>query len=197
MRCIPSVSVVLAVTVSLCGYGCEEKKTEPEKATATPVAPPAPEPEPEPEPVKPSRPEKIETDVTPERRAKVEAAMPETKGFLVASELEETLKGNKKNDKPEVAIPAFDRLAAGKWVLFTGPVANLTATGFDLGITYTPQLPNDPMGMSRQWFPVTFSEVKGYDQDKLQAGQVVVVLAKYGGKQKAGPGEELVEAGRW
>jgi hypothetical protein len=53
------------------------------------------------------------------------------------------------------------------------------------------------MGMSRQWFPVTFSDVKGYDQSAFKVGQMVVVLAKYTGKQKAGPGHELVAIGAW
>jgi hypothetical protein len=201
MRRIATVSLVLASTAAVLALGCEEKKNESAATTAaampTPAPTPTPAPKPEPEPAKPTRPEKIETEVTPERRAKAEAAVPDAKGFVVQSEIEEKLKGNKKNDKPEVSIPAFDKMAAGKWVLFAGPIANLTATGFDLGVTYTPQMPNDPMGMSRQWFPVTFSDVKGYEESKFKPGQMVVVLAKYAGKQKAGPGQELVEVGGW
>lgn len=193
------VSSVLAIAACI---ACNDAKKAPEPApTATPAPTPVtPPPPPEPEhkePPKSSRPEKIDVELTPERRTKVEAAMPEAKGFLVASQLEEKLKANKKLKEKEGGVAAFDKMAAGKWVLFTGPVANLTESGFDVGITYTPQIKGDMMGMSRQWFPVTFSNVKGYDQSKFKVGNVAVVLAKYTGKQKAGPGEELVDATVW
>lgn len=135
-------------------------------------------------------------EVTAERRGKIEAATPEAKGFLVASELEEKLKANPALKEKEAAVKAFDKLALGKWILFAGPISN-PAAGFDLGVTYTPQIKGDVMGMSRQWFPVSFSEVKGYDSNAFKAGQTVVVLAKYTGKQKASGGEELVAANRW
>jgi hypothetical protein len=193
------MSVWSVLAIAACA-ACNDAKKAPEPApTATPAPTPvAPPPEPEhKEPPKPSRPEKIDVELTPDRRTKVEAAMPEAKGFLVASALEEKLKANKKLKEKEGGVAAFDKMAAGKWVLFTGPIANLTDSGFDMGITYTPQIKGDMMGMSRQWFPVTFSNVKGYDQNKFKVGNVVVVVAKYGGKQKAGPGEELVDAGVW
>lgn len=189
--------VVLALPLAA---GCEEEK----KAATTPSAAPSPSPAPVPslrpapkEEAKPSRPEKIDLEVTPERRAKAEAAVPDAKGFLVATSLEEKLKANKKLKEKEAGVAAFDKMAAGKWVLFSGPMANLTATGFDIGITYTPQMPGDVMGMSRQWFPVTFSEIKGFESSQFKVGQVVVVLAKYNGKQKASPGNELVATGNW
>ena len=192
-----SVLSALAVAAVM---ACEDAKKAPEPPPSatpapTPVAPP-PEPEHK-EPPKSSRPEKIDVELTPDRRTKVETAMPEAKGFLVASAIEEKLKANKKLKEKEAGVAAFDKLTAGKWVLFTGPIANLTESGFDVGITYTPQMKGDVMGMSRQWFPVTFSNVKGYDSSKFEVGNVLVVLAKYAGKQKAGPGEELVEAGVW
>jgi hypothetical protein len=192
-----SVSSVLGIAACV---ACNDAKKSPEPAASaapapTPVAPP-PEPEHK-EPPKSSRPEKIDIELTPERRTKAEAAMPEAKGFLVATELEEKLKANKKLKEKEAGVAAFDKMAAGKWVLFTGPIANLTESGFDVGITYTPQIKGDVMGMSRQWFPVTFSNVKGYEQSKFKVGNVAVVLAKYTGKQKAGPGEELVDAAAW
>lgn len=193
---------LVLVPVLFSTLGCEEQK----KAEAVPSAAPAPTPTmaaapsaapPEKKEAKPGRPEKIDTEVTPERRAKAEAAVPEAKGFLVASELEEKLKANKKLKEKEAGVAAFDKLAAGKWVLFAGPSANLTASGFDVGITYTPQIPGDVMGMSRQWFPVTFTGVKGYESSQLEGGKVVVVLARYAGKQKASPGTELVAVGSW
>jgi hypothetical protein len=191
---------VLSALAGVAGVACNDAKKDPEPApsathAATTVAPP-PEPVHK-EPPKSTRPEKIDVELTADRRSKIEAAVPEAKGFVVASALEEKLKANKKLKEKEGGVAAFDKMASGKWVLFTGPIANLTESGFDFGITYTPQIKGDVMGMSRQWFPVTLSEVKGYDASKFKVGNVLVVLAKYSGKQKAGPGQELVEAGTW
>jgi len=177
---------------------CSEEKKVPAEVTATaaPIPTPTPPPAP-PKEEKPPRPAKIDTEVTAERRAKAEGANSDAKGFLVASSLEDKLKANKTLKAKEGGVTAFDKMASGRWVLFAGPLSNPTDSGFDLGITYTPQIPGDVMGMSRQWFPVTFSGVKGYDVSHFKAGQVVVVLAKYVGKQKAENGQELVAAGTW
>jgi hypothetical protein len=192
---------VLALLVASSAAGCDEKKAAPAAETApAPTPPPAPTPVKPPEPVeeaKPTRPAKIETEVTAERRTKAEGAVPEAKGFLVAQSLEEKLKANKTLKEKAGGVAAFDKMAKGKWVLFTGPISNPTESGFDLGITYTPQIKGDMMGMSRQWFPITFSSVKGYDSTKFKPGQMVVVLAKYAGAQKASPGDELVATGSW
>lgn len=193
-----------AIVATLCllplgSAGCSEEKKASAAATAT--AAPAPTPTPTPAPVpkedKPKRPQKIDTEVTADRRSKAESANSDAKGFLVASELENKLKANKTLKAKEAGVAAFDKMASGKWVLFAGPLSNPTDSGFDLGITYTPQIAGDVMGMSRQWFPVTFSGVKGYDVSQFKAGQVVVVLAKYVGKQKAENGQELVAVGNW
>jgi hypothetical protein len=193
---ITAVSLLVSASVT----GCEDKKPAPAAETAsTPPPPPAPTPQKTAEPVAEakSRPDKIETEVTPDRRSKAEAAVPEAKGFLVGQSLEEKLKANKTLKEKEAGVTAFDKLAKGKWVLFTGPISNPTEAGFDLGITYTPQIKGDMMGMSRQWFPVSFTDVKGYEASKFKVGQMVVVLAKYDGKQKASPGNELVATGNW
>ena len=195
---------IVAVAMLAC-TACDDPKKGSEASAASAAAPaastpPVPSATPEPEkkePPKATRPEKIDLEVTADRRAKAEAEVPEAKGFLVATDLENKLKANKKLKEKTAGVAAFDKLASGKWVLFEGPMANLTDTGFDIGITYTPQIPGDVIGMSRQWFPVTFSEVKGYDSTKFKVGQTVVVLAKYGGTQKGGPGTELVEAKAW
>jgi len=192
-----------ATVIALCvlpfgSVACsEEKKTS---AATTAAAAPTPTPAPAPAPPKeekPKRPEKIDTQVTAERRSKAEAANSDAKGFLVATELETKLKANKTLKAKEAGVTAFDKMASGRWVLFAGPLSNPTDSGFDLGITYTPQIEGDVMGMSRQWFPVTFSGVKGYDVSQFKAGQMVVVLAKYVGKQKAENGQELVASGNW
>jgi hypothetical protein len=196
-------SVALALVLSGGLFACEEPpKAEAEKPaepalSAAQAAMPAPTPAAEAEPEKPSRPANIEQELTPERRAAVEKAHSQAKGFLVAKDVEKKLKDNKAVKEEKKAVETFDGMAKGKWVLFTGTMVNLTEKGFDMAVVYTPQLPNDPMGMSRQFFTVSFSDVEGYDQSKFKVGNVGVVLAKYNGKQAASPAHELVEAGHW
>jgi len=185
--------------VAAWSLACSEDKKASTVASAAPAATPMPAPTPPPPPkeAKPARPEKIDTALTPERRAKIESAVSDAKGFLVADDLEKKLKANKTLKAKEAGVTAFDKMASGHWVLFASPISNPGDDGFDLGITYTPQIAGDVMGMSRQWFPVTFTGVKGYDAGSFKPGQVVVVLAKYGGKQKAEQGQELVATGLW
>ncbi len=144
-----------------------------------------------------ARPATIDMEVTEDRRSAVETAYGDAKGFIVATEIEEKLKKDKNIKAKEAAIKTFDKSAKGKWVLFSGPMVNLTDDGFDLAVTYTPRAENDPMGMSRQFFTVTLSSIEGYDKEKFKAGSQVVVLAKYDGDSKASSGYELVEAGHW
>src|SRR5690606_1262253 len=194
--------VLAAVAVVPALMGCEEQAetpaAEPAAATATaPVEPAAPAEPPEEEPKRTGRPATLDLALSDARRSAIEAKYGDAKGFVVAKDLEEKLKKNEAIKEKEAAVKAFDRMAKGKWVLFTGPAVNFTDDGFDLGIVYTPQLPNDPMGMSRQFFEVTLEEVEGYDKDAWKVGNPVAVLAKYQGGGKAGPGHELVAVDVW
>ena len=184
--------------------GCEDEKPKSATPAPTPSALPTPAPAPPPSAAaapkaenSSDRPSKVEMDLTPARRSAVEAKFPATKGFVAATELQTKLKADKSLKDKKAAIAAFDKLARGKWVLFAGPLVNTTDSGFDIGLEYTPQLPNDPMGMSRQFFEVTMSEVEGYDKDAFKGGNVGVVLVKYNGKGMASPGYELVAANVW
>jgi hypothetical protein len=198
------------VTGLVCGClfplltGCEdEKPSTATKPTATQAAAPAPTPTPSsPPPATEApktgeRPSKIDTALTPERRSAIESKYGAAKGFLAAADLEKKLKADKTLKDKKAAVAAFDKAARGKWVLFTGPLVNLTDDGFDVGFEYSPQLPNDPMGMSRQFFEVTSTKVEGYKKDAFKAGNVVVVLVKYNGAGKASPGYELVSQNAW
>jgi hypothetical protein len=204
MNASPAVCrYVLACVVVSALVGCEEEKPKASAATATAAPAPTPTPTPSPAPTpastgeKAERPAKLETELTPARRAAIESKHAAAKGFLVASELEAKLKANKALKDKKGALAAFDKAASGKWVLFTGPMVNLTEEGFDVGIVYTPQLPNDPMGMSRQFFEVSLTKVDGYTKSAFKDGNMVVVLAKYNGAGKASPGYELVATGDW
>ena len=143
------------------------------------------------------RPSKVDTELTASRRTAIESKYPAAKGFLVASDLQAKLKADKSLKDKKAAVAAFDRLARGKWVLFTGPLVNLSDDSFDIGLEYTPQLPNDPMGMSRQFFEVSMKEVEGYTKDAFKGGNVGIVLVKYNGSAAASPGYELVALGPW
>lgn len=185
--------------------GCEEEKPPaPAKTAPSAVAAPASTPSaaPTPAPEKPAaktgdRPSKVDTELTPARRAAVEAKYPPAKGFLAVSDVQAKLKADKTLKDKKAAVVAFDKLARGKWLLFTGPLVNLKDDGFDMALEYTPQLPNDPMGMSRQFFEVSMSQVEGYTKDAFKDGNAGIVLVKYTGQTKASPGYELIATGAW
>jgi hypothetical protein len=162
---------------------------QPAAATVTPPV--------EQEPEKAERPKDIPRDLTPERRAAVEKAHPEAKGFVFATDIEEKLKKDPKNTAKASALKSFDKSVKGKWVLFAGTLINPTETGFDIAVTYTPQAPGDVMGISRQFFTVSLSDIEGYTEDDFKAGNTVAVVAKYSGDGKAGPGFELVAEDNW
>jgi hypothetical protein len=195
---------VVACAVSL-QLGCEEEKAP----AATPAAPsavvaPAPTPSAAPAsaPEKPAaatgeRPSKVDMELTPARRSAIEAKYPAAKGFLAVSDIQAKLKADKSLKDKKTGVAAFDKLARGKWLLFTGPLVNLGDATFDMALEYTPQLPNDPMGMSRQFFEVSMSDVEGYAKDAFKGGNVGIVLVKYSGATKASPGYELVATGVW
>jgi hypothetical protein len=202
------MKTITRCTLSACAallfvLGCDDDKPAATAASAAPSAVPAPAPTPTPEAAKPApksesgRPEKVDLTLTPERRTAIETKYPAEKGFLVEKELEEKLQKNKALKDEKTALAAFDKLAKGKWILFAGNAANLAASSFDMGVVYTPQIPGDSIGMSKQWFPVHMSDVEGYKQDALKTGDMVVVLVKYEGASKASPGQELVATGVW
>jgi hypothetical protein len=184
-------------------FGCEEEKpAAPTKPMPSAVAPPAVTPSAAPAPENAAakageRPTKVDAELTPARRAAVEAKYAQAKGFVAVAELQAKLKADKSLKDKKAAVTAFDKIARNKWLLFTGPLVNLKDDGFDMALEYTPQLPNDPMGMSRQFFEVTMSEVEGYSKEAFKDGNVGVVLVKYTGAAKASPGYELVAAGVW
>ncbi len=196
------ISFVSAACLALLVSGCDSTKSaqakpKPTATTAAPAPAPAPAPKPE-QAAKPERPQHIDTKLTDARRDKIDKAHPEAKGFLVMADLQDKLKKNKALKAKDKAMSAFDAMAKGKWVLFTGPLTDENDKGFSLGVTYTPRQKGDIMGMSRQFFLVNLTDVKGYGgADSMKAGTMVVVLAKYEGKGKAGPGWELVSEGNW
>jgi hypothetical protein len=191
-------SRVLGACFVLLVSACDDPPAKPATAaTATTTSLPEPKASaPEAKPTKAQRPEKLETNLTDARREKIEKAHPEAKGFVVMKDLEDKLKTKKLKESKD-GIKAFDALAKGKWVLFTGPLAEAKTDGFSLGVSYTPLVEGDRVGLSRQFFLVALSDVKGYDANEMKDGTMVVVLAKYTGSAKGGPGFELVADNAW
>lgn len=197
------ISLLSVACLALLASGCDTTKTahaKPKpKPSATAAATPTPaatQAAPKPTATAPARPTHLDTKLTAARRAKIEKAHPDAKGFLVMKDLQDKLKKEHLKAKGP-AMKAFDRLAKGKWVLFTGPLTNESDTGFSLGVVYTPRAKGDIMGMSRQYFLVKLTKVKGFAEKTMKNGTMVAVLAKYEGKGKAGPGFELVSEGNW
>ncbi len=183
--------------------GCEEEKPPaPSKPAPSAVTAAAPTLSAAPAPEKAAaknadRPSKVDMELTAARRSAIEAKYAAAKGFLAVTELQAKLKADKSLKDKKAAVAAFDKIARGRWLLFTGPLVNLKDDGFDMALEYTPQLPNDPMGMSRQFFEVTMTEVEGYSKEAFKDGNLGVVLVKYAGAAKAPSGYELVATGVW
>lgn len=136
--------------------------------------------------------------LTPERRAKLESATGEAKGFLDAKELEAKLfKQELKRGANDVALKAFDKMASKHFVLFSGYIIEPKAGGFDLAIRYTPRDPADPVGLTATWFPVHFSDVKGYDASQYQGGEPVAILAYYEGNQATSRARDVILLEEW
>lgn len=136
--------------------------------------------------------------LTPERRAKLESVVPDAKGFLDSKELEAALfKQELKRGATDAALKSFDKLAAKRFVLFSGYIMEPKARGFDLAIRYTPRDPADPVGLTATWFPVHFSDVKGYDHSQYQGGEPVTVLARYEGNQATSQARDVILLEEW
>jgi hypothetical protein len=136
--------------------------------------------------------------LNPERRAKLESVVPEAKGFLDSKELEASLfKQELKRGATDVALKAFDKLAKDRFVLFSGYIMDPKESGFDLAIRYTPRDPADPVGLTATWFPVHFSNVKGYDNTQYQGGEPVTILARYAGNQTTSQARDVILLEEW
>ena len=146
----------------------------------------------------PANPNAETNALTPERRAKIEAAIPDAKDFLDARELGKEVAG-----KPDF-LRAWQELvakkAAGKWLLFRGTMNDLKKDSFAMAVTMMEVDPNSPIGAPK-WimFHGHASDIKGYDASKYEPGAYGAVLAKYvGGKAlELRPGFDVVALGYW
>lgn len=199
-RSCSMVVLMLSAAVSACSRPDEQDKppaapAETASAAVGQSAPAAPANELGAEARK--RPDRIDTELTAARRQRIEAAVPDARGFIVASEIEKELKADKDVDKEPLAVKAFDERALGKWVLFVAPMNAADDDGFELPVTFAHASKGDPFGMSRMWFYIRFSEVKGYSNVTAAGGQVTAVVARYNGQKRATPAHDLVGLGLW
>jgi hypothetical protein len=132
------------------------------------------------------------------QRLALETSFPEAKGFLDGLDVEERLyaKGLK-HDAVKAASAALDSVARDKWVLFVGNIIAPSPSGFDLAVRYVPREPQDLMGFTSAWLNVHFEQIQGYDSTAYKAGDLIAVLARYGGKQRTVGGYDVVALGKW
>jgi hypothetical protein len=136
--------------------------------------------------------------LTEERRSKIEAAYPESKGFLDVADSESRLyEYDFSRGKEAPAVAAFDSRARDKWVLFTGNMVNPQGGSFGMPVRYTPRDAHDPMGLTSTWFLIELEDISGYDASEYKQGDLAVVLAKYEGGKKAKGGYDLILLDRW
>jgi hypothetical protein len=160
---------------------------------AAPSVPPSPE-----KPIieRPKGPEDL--IVSDEKRARVESLAPEAKGFLTSADLEQQLyRMQLRRGKDADAIKELEKLAKGKWVLFTGNIGNPTADSCELPIRYTPKDPNDFTGLTSTWLSIKVTNITGYGGTEYRQGELAVILAKYDGKLSASPGYDPVFLKHW
>lgn len=143
------------------------------------------------------RPAKIDLELTQARRSGLESKVPEARGFELASDLEERLKGDESVDRNQRALEVFDRMAKGHWVLFTGPVLALEGAGFSLPLTWHRGSKRDSMGVTPSWIPIRFPSVRGHSTVFVSEGSRTAVLAKYLGEGRAEPAYDVIGLGWW
>jgi hypothetical protein len=133
-----------------------------------------------------------------EKRARVEAFAPEGRGFLTSEGIENELyRLDLKRGKDADAVKALDRMARGKWILFTGNIGAIQPGSCELPIRYTPKDPNDSLGLTSVWLPIRITGIKGYDASEYRPGELAVILARYDGDKKASAGYDLVLLQKW
>ena len=143
------------------------------------------------------RPKTIDDAVTQERRDRIEAKVSAAHGFLVAPDVAAGLQEDLDVTTEDEALEKFDQQAAGHWVLFTGPINQMTSDGFALPVIWHLGSKRDKMAVTPSWFLVTFEQVQGHSTILVNEGSKTVVLAKYHGKKKASPAYDMVGVGLW
>lgn len=197
-----AAAVLCAIAFTACNSPKEEKSSAISAIASSSLAVRAPTPEPSAAPppeqhVVQRAKDPSDLIINDQRRARVESFAPEAKGFLTSAELEESLyKLNLRRGKDDDAEKAFDRLAKGKWILFTGNVTPKPGSA-EMPIRYTPKDPKDDFGLTSTYFSVPVENIKGWDGSTYRTGEFAVILAKYEGKKKAGPGYDVVALEHW
>jgi hypothetical protein len=133
--------------------------------------------------------------LTAERRAKIEAAIPEAKDFVDAKEIGHEL--GTATDFNKAFADAIAKKGAGKWILFRGTMNAIQKDSFAIAVTMLDVDPNSPFGAPKA-VVFTAKEIKGYDAAKYKAGDDGAILAKLTpGKNEIKPGFDLVALGNW
>lgn len=133
--------------------------------------------------------------LTPERRAKIEAAIPEAKDFVDAKEIGHELGGVP--DFNKAFADAIAKKGPGKWILFRGTMNAIQKDTFSIAVTMLEVDPNSAFGAPK-FLMFAAKDIKGYDATKYTAGDDGAILAKLvGGKLEIRPGYDCVGLGHW
>jgi hypothetical protein len=213
---------IAVLGLSLVAFACEEKaSTEAQPAEkAAEVAKPAPKAEVKPASVKQEAAPVADTSwqLTDARRAAIEGAVADAKGFVDA---QQQLAMDKPADSA-AAIKSLDSAAKGKWLLLIGSVSKVSPTGVEITLASSdssaPSAPaaaaegNKPAAAPAANAPaaaapstaaaassvaINVTQIDAFKQDAYQVDQKVVLLAKYTGAGQAQPAYDVVTMGQW
>lgn len=191
-------------------FACEEKASTEAQPAEQPaaVAKPAPKAEVKPASVKQEAAPAVDTSwqLTDARRATIEGAIADAKGFLDA---QQQLSAAKPVDAA-AAIKSLDSTAKGKWLLLVGSVSKVSDSGLEISVSTSdsaapsaaaaegskPAAAPTPAA-SASTVAISVTKIDGFKKDAYQVDQKVAVLAQYAGAGQAQSGHDLVAMGKW
>lgn len=128
--------------------------------------------------------------VTKERRAAIAKAAPEAKKFVLAEDLLATALKKKPGNAKELEA-AWDKVAKGKWILFTSSLSSVGSEGFMINFSWGE---GDPY---RETLLIKVAHPKGYDAAQRSLGPRYPMLVKYKSARSADPAYDLIGVGAW
>jgi hypothetical protein len=216
----PNISWMAIIGLALGTFACEEKaSTEAQQAEqpAEVAQKPAPKAQVKPASVKQEEAPAVDTSwqLTDARRAAIESAVVDAKGFLDA---QQQLSAAEPADSA-AALKTLDTIAKGKWLLIIGSVSKVSDNGVEISLASSDSAqPNAAQPSAAQpstaqpaadkaaakepskaasMATLSVTKIDAFKKDAYQVDQKVAVLAKYNGSGKAEPAYDLVAMGKW
>lgn len=219
----PNIRWMAILGLALGTFACEEKAStegQPAEKPAEVAQKPAPKAEVKPASVKQEAAAVVDTSwqLTDARRAAIEGAIADAKGFLDA---QQQLSATKPADAA-AAIKSLDGTAKGKWLLLVGSVSKISDSGLEISVSASDgaapsavAAPADKAvadkaapegskpvvapsaGASASTVAISVTKIDGFKKEAYQVDQKVAVLAQYTGAGQAQSGHDLVAMGKW